>query len=41
LTYVGRAVMLPILDAINAQKSGVDCIVMDSSSWVISGTNPA
>ena len=32
--------MLPIVDAINAQKSDVDGIVMDSSSSVISGTNP-
>jgi SAM-dependent methyltransferase len=29
-----------LADAINAQKSDADGIVMDSSSWVISGTNP-
>ena len=27
-------------DAINAQKAEADCIVMVSSSWVISVTNP-
>ena len=28
-------------DAINRQKTEADGIVMDSSSWVITGTNPA
>lgn len=30
-----------LAEAINAQKRDADGIVMDSSSWIISGTNPA
>jgi hypothetical protein len=30
-----------LAEAINSQKKDVDGIVMDSSSWVISGRNPA
>jgi hypothetical protein len=29
-----------LADAINSQKKDADGIVMDSSSWVISGKNP-
>ena len=30
-----------LAEAINSQKKDADGIVMDSSSWVISGKNPA
>jgi hypothetical protein len=30
-----------LVGAINSQKKDADGIVMDSSSWVISGKNPA
>jgi hypothetical protein len=30
-----------LAEAINAQKKDADGIVMDSSSWIISGKNPA
>ena len=36
-----REIEVALAEAIDAQKKEVDGIVMDSSSWVICGTNPA